>query len=151
MRLVSSSVPGAVERDAALRLLSERAVLTRMLCRELFQVKGRFADRRAYTALSILLNWIAEKFPGSQWLRPTDGLDQMPLLEDARSLLAEIKAGTQVADAYFLKMNCDLGDKELLECLESYWAKHAVAVRPPWFVDDEWPSMESDQASTTDR
>jgi len=35
MRMVRSSVPGAMDRDRAIRLLTERAVLTRMICREL--------------------------------------------------------------------------------------------------------------------
>jgi hypothetical protein len=44
--------PGAVERDTALRRLSERAVLTRMLCRELLEAKGRFASARRPRGLS---------------------------------------------------------------------------------------------------
>jgi hypothetical protein len=141
-----------VERDAALRLLSERAVLTRMLCRELAEAKGRLPDRRASTALSILLSWIAENFPESVRIspHPSDGLDQMAVAEEGRGLFAEVRAGAQVGEAFFMFTTADNSiafeqDKAVLrERLESYWAKHAVAVRPPWFVDSEWPSLESD-------
>jgi hypothetical protein len=142
MRLVRSSVPGAVERDAALRLLSERAVLTRMLCRELLGANGRLPDRRASIALSLLLRWIAENLPGSVGLdpRPSDGLDQMAALEEDGGLLAEIRAGAQVGEAFFMLMTADNTiqseqDKTVLrERLESYWANRAVALRPPWFL-----------------
>ena len=146
MRLVGSSVPGAVERDAALRLLSERAVLTRSLCRELVEAGARLPDRRASTALSLLLRWIAENLPESVRVspRPSDGLDRMAVAEEGRGLLAEIRAGAEVGDAFFMLMTADNSiageqDKAVLrERLESYWAKHAVAVRPPWFVDSQW-------------
>jgi hypothetical protein len=151
MRLVHSSVPGAVERDAALRLLSERAVLTRMLCRELVEAKGDLPDRRASTALSILLSWIAENFPQSVRIepRPSDGLDQMAVSEEGRGLLAEVREGAGVGEALFMLMTADSSiaakhDKVILkDRLESYWAKHGVAVRPPWFVDSKWPSSEA--------
>jgi hypothetical protein len=158
MRLVRSSVPGAVERDAALRLLSERAVRTRALCRELVESKGHFPDRRASTVLSSLLSWIVENFPESVRAepRPSDGLDQMVVPEEGRGLLAEIREGAQVGEAFFMLMTADNSiaaeqDKALLqERLESYWTKHAVAVRPPWFVDGKWPSSKTDEVSATD-
>jgi hypothetical protein len=53
-RLVNSSKPGEVERDQAVRLLTERAVLTRALCRELLESDGSFSDRRSSTALVLL-------------------------------------------------------------------------------------------------
>jgi hypothetical protein len=46
-RLAKSSKPGDVERDQAGRLLTERAVVTRALCRELLDSNGRFSDRRS--------------------------------------------------------------------------------------------------------
>ena len=155
IRLVHSSVPGAVERDAALSLLSERAILTRMLCRELAEAKGRLPDRRASTALSILLSWIAQNFPESVRVEPhpSDGLDRMAIPEEGQHLLAEVRAGAQVGEAFFMFMTADNSiafeqDKAVLrERLENYWAKHAVAVRPPWFVDSEWPSLESDEVT----
>ncbi len=55
MRLVGSSEQGHLERDNAVHLLSERAVLTRMVCQELYESNEEFAGRRARTALSFLL------------------------------------------------------------------------------------------------
>jgi hypothetical protein len=146
MRLVSSSIPGAVERDAALRLLSERAVLTRMLCRELDETKEQWPDRRVSTALSILLGWIAENYPEAVRVSPraSDGLDQMAVSEEDRALLAEVHDGAAVAEAYFMLMTADTSfaadhDKVVLrEKLENYRSKHAVAVRPPWFAGGKW-------------
>jgi hypothetical protein len=156
MRLVSSSIPGAVERDAALRLLSERVVLTRMLCRELDEAKEQWPDRRVSTALSILLGWIAENFPEAVRVSPraSDGLDQMAVSEESRALIAEVRDGAAVAEAYFMLMTADNSvaadhDKAVLrEKLESYWTKYAVAARPPWFVDGKWPSLESGDYQT---
>ena len=55
MKMVHSSVPGAVERDQAIRLLTERATLTRMVCRELLDSDIGKPDRRPQTALFQLL------------------------------------------------------------------------------------------------
>src|ERR1700722_17575637 len=147
MRLVRSSIPGAVERDTALRLLSERAVLTRVLCRELLEANGHSPERRAVTALSILLRWVAQKFPESVRVEPhaSDGLDRMAIPEEAQSLFAEVSDGSQVAESLSMLLTADTtgearhDEAVLRERLESYWAKHVVAVRPPWFVDSEWP------------
>jgi hypothetical protein len=140
VRLVHSSVPGAVERDAALRRLSERAVLTRMLCRELLEADGRLPDRRVMAALSSLLSWIAQNCPESVRVEPhpSDGLDGLEILEDERDLLAEVRNGAQVGEAFFMLMTADTSgaaehDKAVLrERLESYWTKHAVAARLRW-------------------
>lgn len=151
MRLVNSSVPGAVERNSELRLLSERAVLTRMLCRELVEAQGDLPDRRVSTALFILLSWIAQNFPQSIRTEPhpSDGLDQMVVTAEGQGLLAEIREGAKVGEALSMLMTADSSiaaqhDKAVLrERLEIYWAKHAVGVRPPWFVDSKWPSSKS--------
>jgi hypothetical protein len=152
MRLVRSSVAGAVERDAALRLLSERAVLTRMLCRELLEAEEALPDRRVDTAFSILLSWIAQNFPESTRTEPhpSDGLDRMTVPEEGCHLLAEIADGAQVGEALFMwltaetRMDADHDKAILRERLENYWAKHRLAVRPPWSVDDKWLSSEDD-------
>jgi hypothetical protein len=135
-----------VARDAALRLLSERAVLNRMLCRELIEANGHWPDRRSSTALSILLKWVAENFPDSIRVepRPADGLDQMIVSEEAQILLAEVRAGAQVGEAFFMLMAADNSiqsehDKAILrERLANYSEHHAVAIRPPWFVEAKW-------------
>lgn len=62
MRLVGSSIPGAVERDAGIYLLAERAVLTRAVRHELQESDG-FLSRRPLVALGLLLRWIQDKFP----------------------------------------------------------------------------------------
>jgi len=81
MRLVESSVPGAVERDQAIHLLVERAVLTRLVCRELSYGVGGLPDRRSKTALFLLLQWIGGNLPERREPYPTDGIDQMVVPE----------------------------------------------------------------------
>ena len=66
MRLVASSNPDAVARDQALHLLTERAVLTRAVCRELQDSVGDFGGRRPRTALALLLRWVQDAFPQCQ-------------------------------------------------------------------------------------
>ena len=72
-------------------------------------VSLRLPDRRASTALSILLSWIAENFPESVRIspRPSDGLDQMAVGEEGRGLFAEVRAGAQVGEAFFMFMTAD--------------------------------------------
>jgi hypothetical protein len=145
VRRTGSSIPGAVERDTALRLLSERAVLTRMLCRELVESNGDLPDRRVSTALSILLIWIARNCPESVKVEPhpSDGLDRMAIPEGGQDLLAEIREGARVGEAFFMFMTADTSrqakhdEAVLRERLEHYWARHSVAVRPPWLVGAE--------------
>jgi len=95
------------------------------------------------------LRFIADNFPESVGVepRPSYGLDQMQVAQEGRGLLAEVREGAQVGDAYFMWMTCDSEpDRAVLrKRLENYWAKHAVAVRPPWFVDSRWPSMEGSE------
>jgi hypothetical protein len=54
-----------------------------------------------------------------------------------------VQDGAKVGEALFMFMYADSEhDKTMLrERLETYWVKHAVAVRPPWFVDSKWPSL----------
>ena len=94
MRLFRSSVPGAVERDQTIRLLSERAALTRMVCRELMDSADP-ADRRPHAALFILLSWItenrAEFSPLEAWA--AEGLDRIiPPDGYADLFLAEVQS-----------------------------------------------------------
>jgi hypothetical protein len=84
-----------------------RAVLTRILCRELVEAQGDLPDRRVSTALSILLSWIAQHFPESREPYPSDGLDQMAVTEERQSLLAEVRDETQVGQAFFMLMTAD--------------------------------------------
>jgi hypothetical protein len=149
MRLVGSSHPGDVERDAAVRLLAERAVLTRAVCRELVDAGDRFAERRQCVALAFLLRWIAENLPeslrfqsaaGSLCQRephPSDGIDRMVVPEGCDDLLQEIRDGAQVADALAMLLTADnslqaRGDEAVIrDRLAAYWARHGAAVRAP--------------------
>jgi hypothetical protein len=125
-------------------------VLTRMLCGELREAKGHLPDRRAGTALSILLGWIAQNFAESVRVEPhaSDGLDRMAIPEEGRDLVAEVRDGSQVAEALSMLMTADTSsdarhdEAVLRERLESYWAEHGAAVRPPWFEDGKWTSAE---------
>ena len=98
MRLVQSSVPGAVERDNAIHLLTERAVLTRMVCFELLDiVHRRLVDRRVHTALSLLLAWVHENMPGSVRVEPhpADGINEMTIPAGYEKIVEQIRAGAQ--------------------------------------------------------
>jgi hypothetical protein len=138
-RLVNSSKPGGVERDQAVRLLTERAVLTRALCRELLESDGRFNDRRLAAALSVLLQWVVQYLPNSVRVEPhaSDGIDSMAVPDDCRELLLEIQDGAQVGESLFMLFTADNsmqadGDRARLQKrLDDYWANHASAAPAP--------------------
>jgi hypothetical protein len=138
-RLVNSSKPGAVERDLAVRLLTERAVLTRALCRELLESDGSFSDRRSSTALSLLLQWVVRNLPQAVRVEPhpSDGIDSMAVPDDCSELLQEIHDGAQVGEALFMLFTADNslqadGDRaRLRKRLDDYWASHAAAAPAP--------------------
>jgi hypothetical protein len=147
MRLVGSSNPGDVERDTAVRLLAERAVLTRAVCQELSAAGDGFAERRPCIALSFLLRWIIENLPESFQFRavagnlsqreprPSDGIDHMVVPDGCEGLLQEIRDGAQVGDALSMLLTADSpmqarGDEAVIrDQLAAYWAKHGAAVR----------------------
>jgi hypothetical protein len=110
MRLVESSEPGAVERDNAIHLLTERAVLTRMVCFELVDiVHRRSVDRRVHTALSLLSAWVHENMPGSVRVEPhpADGINEMTIPAGYEKLVEEIRAGARVGEALFMYYTAD--------------------------------------------
>lgn len=149
MSLVGSSNPGDVERDTAVRLLAERAVLTRALCRELSESIGGFGSRRACVALSFLLRWIVENLPESFQFRAaagnlcqrapraSDGIDLMAVPAGCENLVQEIREGAQVGDALAMLLTADnpvqsTGDEAVIrERLAAYWASHGAAARAP--------------------
>jgi hypothetical protein len=136
VKLVHSSVPGAVERDQAIRLLTERAVLTRMVCRELFETNPDHFDRRPLVALHHLLGWIATHYPDSLRGEPhaADGLDGIEIPKGLEALFQEIKAGAKVCEAFFMLTTADndiqyTSDRVHLSArLESYWQSHPTPV-----------------------
>jgi hypothetical protein len=144
-RLVQSSKPGQVERDHAIRLLTERAVLTRALCRELLDSDGVFNTRRAGTVLSWLLNWVSYSVPDSIRVEPhaSDGLDSMVVPENCGELLQEIKDGARVCDDFFMLLTADNsiqseGDRaRIRKSLDAYWIEHEHAAQAPSVYSSE--------------
>ena len=146
--LVESSQPGAVDRDRAIYLLTERAVLTRSLCQELRDAAGRdFEGRRMGVALGLLLRWVTENMPESVRVEPhpSDGIDEMVVPEMCQELLQEIRDGAAVGEALFMLFTADTptqarGDKERIkERLENYWIKHASPVYAPTIYEVLYP------------
>jgi hypothetical protein len=138
MRLVASSEPGAVERDAAAYLLQERAVYTRAVCRELLEEgKALYGGRRAYIALGHLFHWISATFPGLEPQGNT-GLDKMVVPKGYETLLEEIRDGASVCDSLFMLKTADHAweadeDRAKLQgALDAYWEKHPSAAKPTY-------------------
>ena len=136
MRLVQSSEPGAVERDNAIHLLTERAVLTRMVCFKLLDVvHRRLVDRQIHTALSLLLA-VHENMPGSVRVEPhpADGINEMTIPAGYEKIVEEIRAGAQVGEALFMYYTADTtyrADQDwarVQERLAQYWAEHRVPI-----------------------
>jgi hypothetical protein len=140
MRLVASSNPDAVTRDQALHLLTERAVLTRAVCRELLDSVGDFGGRRPRTALTLLLGWVKGTFPESDSIEPyaREGLDAMVVPEDCEDLLREIEDGAEVCEALFMLTTADNAfevendTRKIAKSLDAYWEAHGQIVNPPW-------------------
>ena len=139
MRLVHSSEAGAVERDQAARLLTDRATLTRMVCRELAESDINGLDRRPQAALYLLLRWIVEQ--QSEHVRgeprADDGLEQMIVPEGYEEIVSELKAGAQVCNALFMLFTADTAlqathDRERIQRhLVAYWERHSKPVSMP--------------------
>lgn len=143
MRLVESSTPGAVERDQALHLLSERAVLTRAVCHELREDKGDSFATRPVSALYILCRWIEENCANGRYCSGygDEFLDEMTVPADCEALLQEIRDGAAVANDLLMLQSADTegdvrGDVARIKAtLARYWAAHPVSVstpRPNW-------------------
>ena len=92
---IQMTTSNPTHNDAAVRILTERAILTREVCQELHDVNGKFADRRPLVALSFLLHWIVRNLPDSFRVepRPSDGIDRMVVPDGCQDLLQEIQYG----------------------------------------------------------
>jgi hypothetical protein len=132
MRLVASSDPSEVSRFEARQLLLQRAVLTRMVCRELFEKPGpkRCRSSRADAALDLLMGWIYSQPQCPISPRPSSGIDSMVVPDGCSELLEEIRNGAAVCDALTWLDSADTdseweSDMSRIEAaLESYWNKH---------------------------
>lgn len=137
MKLVRSSEPGAVERDAAISKLVDRAVLTRAVCTELRDGDGGFAHRRSRHALLLLLFWISDRQNEQVRGEPAadDCIDNMVVPKGYEPLVEEIKAGAKVCNALSMLLTADNGlqaerDRAVItKHLESYWQNHSVPFR----------------------
>jgi hypothetical protein len=146
MRLVASSNPNDVGRDQALHLLTERAVLTRAVCRELLDSGGVFNGMRPLTALALLSRWVKDTFPQSEpfGLTAREWLDDMVVPEGCEDMLREIQDGVEVCDRLIMFNYGDLCDVEsdreaIAKSLDAYWKAHDQIVHTPerWAVDPQ--------------
>ncbi len=125
-----------MERDEAVRLLTERAILTRMVCRELADSDIRGSDRRPQTALFLLLRWIGENQSKHVHVEPRadDGLEQMVVPEGYAELVPEIEAGAKVCNALFMLFTADNGIQAENDCavierlLAAYWERRPLPI-----------------------
>ena len=129
-------IPGDVGRDQALHLLTQRAVLTRTVCRELLDSGGGFNDRRPRTAIALLSRWVKATFPETEplGLAVRYGLDNMVVPAGCEDVLREISDGAEVCEALVLLVygdTCDVeSDKEAIaKALDAYWKAHAQIVQ----------------------
>ncbi len=107
-RVVHSSEPGAVERDRAIWLLTDRAILTRLVCRELLEATQR-TGRRPVAALDFLLAWVNQHFASFVHVEPhaRDGLESMVVPQGCETVYEEVVDGTEVCEALFMAMTAD--------------------------------------------
>jgi len=134
MKLVQSSVQGAVERDRAVQLLTERAILTRLVCRELRDADIAAPDRRLRSALFLLLRWVGDNQQEFVRTEPQadDGLKHMVAPEGCESLVREIEAGAKVCNALSLLLTADNRvqadhDRAIIRTrLAEYWERHPL-------------------------
>ena len=132
IRLVASSDPSAVSRFEARQLLLQRAVLTRMVCRELMDKPEVMHCRssRADAALGLLMEWIYSQPQCPTSPHPSSGIDSMIVPDGCSELLEEILDGAVVCVALTMLDSADTdsdwqSDMSRIEkALENYWSKH---------------------------
>jgi len=132
MELVTSSDPSAVDRFKAAALLLERAVLTRMVCRELIDKPEPEISRssRADAAMNLLRAWIASRLAVLGDIKPSSGIDAMLVPEGCADLIEEIREGAKVCEDLTMLDSADTdsqwdGDMaRITKSLDTYWCKH---------------------------
>lgn len=128
---------GSVDRDNAIQLLGERAVLTRAVCLELRESQNELAGRRPCAALSLLCRWIMANCKESVRVEPNcvDGIEAMAVPKGYEALLEEIREGSCVGDAFCMLLTADTptqqqGDEQrLLDRLQAYFSKYPSPTR----------------------
>lgn len=131
-RIVASSTPGAVERDESIRLLTKRAVLTRMVCREASECNGKFLHRRPGASLWLLGLWLDQNWPIElHRYNRYSTLGAISIPEDCQDLVDEIIDGGVVCDAISMIQTSDnereytSDSSRINDALQEYWGKHA--------------------------
>lgn len=105
--IFDSSDPGAVDRDKALWLLSERVVLTSAVCHELMR-REDFGGRRSRAALDHLRRWVGEHYDAKGGVTGArDGLEAMTVPDGAEDLMEELWAGVAVCEALAMMYTAD--------------------------------------------
>ena len=138
MRLVASSDPTEVTRFEARELLFQRAVLTRMVCRELLDKPEAELCRssRADSALGFLMQWIYSQPQCPADPKPSSGIDTMIVPDGCLELLEEIRDGAVVCDALTWLDTADKDDEwesdmsRIKKALDNYWNKHKSPTIP---------------------
>ena len=135
IKIVYSTTPGAVERDEAIRLLTMRAVMTRMVCREASECNGKFLHSRPGASLWLLGQWLVDNWPEEEylWGQRYSTLNPTLVPDDCRDLADEIIDGGLVCDEIRGIQTSD-NDSEyqsdsirINEALKNYWGKHSTA------------------------
>lgn len=106
MRLVESSVPGAVDADRARWLLDERWVLATAVCHAL-ERSTSYADRKPRAALDLLRRWVGARYEKKVETHPKDGLDTMTVPEGYETTMRELRAATVVAESLAMLWTAD--------------------------------------------
>lgn len=138
MRLVASSNPNEVDRFEAIDLLVQRAVLTRLVCRELMnRTDERFSRWRTDCSLSFLMQWIKSSLEPDEYFRPSFGIDAMTVPDDCLHLIDEIRDGARVCEALAMLQTADTASDVMNDMmniekqLNIYWQRHGTAAMPP--------------------
>lgn len=134
MELVASSDPSAVDRFKAVTLLLERAVLTRMVCRELIDKPEPEISRssRADAAMNLLRAWVASRLDVPGDIKPSSAIEAMLVPEGCDDLIEEIRDGAKVCEALSMLDSADTdsdwnGDMSRIKgSLDAYWSKRGA-------------------------